>query len=309
MVRNACILCVNCKKHGLFLQATKDKVNISELYFVHTDFAHPPLPADSNLNWYIFSLLVSCAAKGYGKKEQVFFYLRLQPQTVTLYGICSGKRKTKLDKKLKKERYSLQQEVVHSMIHAFGILFGIISIPILTVLASKNENISGITGAGIYGFSFLMLFSFSTLYHGVQQPQVKKVLEVLDHISIYFLIAGTYTPFLLIYLRNAFGISLLCVLWGLTLLGIVFKIFFTGRFNFASVIIYLLMGWIFFVGGKRFFTAIPSDVLVMIIIGGGLYSIGIIFYLWKGYGWHHAVWHFFVLAAAVCHYVAVLLAV
>jgi hemolysin III len=213
------------------------------------------------------------------------------------------------DINISKQSYSLNQEVVHSMIHAFGILFGIISIPILTVLASKDGNVPGIIGAGIFGFCFLMLFSFSTLYHGIQQPLVKRVLEKLDHISIYFLIAGTYTPFLLIYLQNTFGITLLCVLWGLTVLGIFFKIFFTGRFDIISVIIYLLMGWIFFVGGKRFFTAIPNDVLLFIIIGGALYSIGIIFYLWKGYGWHHAVWHFFVLLAAICHYVAVLLAV
>jgi hemolysin III len=205
--------------------------------------------------------------------------------------------------------YTLKQEAWHSIIHAFGILFGIISIPILTVLASKNANVSGIVGASIYGFSFLMLFTFSTLYHGFQQPQIKRVLEIFDHISIYFLIAGTYTPFLLIYLPNSFGISLLSILWGLTVLGIFFKIFFTGRFNIVSVIIYLVMGWILVVGGKRFFTVLPNDVLIFIIIGGGLYSIGIVFYLWKGFSWHHAMWHFFVLAAAVCHYVAVLLAV
>ncbi|HSN60207.1 MAG TPA: hemolysin III family protein [Ferruginibacter sp.] len=205
--------------------------------------------------------------------------------------------------------YQLRQEVVHSIIHAFGILFGIISIPILTVLAAKNANVAGIVGASIYGFSFLMLFTFSTLYHGFQHPQVKRVLEIFDHISIYFLIAGTYTPFLLIYLKNSFGITLLVILWGLTIIGILFKIFFTGRFNVVSVIIYFLMGWMMVAGGKIFFTAVPNDVLLFLFIGGGLYSIGIVFYLWKGYGWHHAVWHFFVLAAAVCHYVAVLLAV
>lgn len=205
--------------------------------------------------------------------------------------------------------YSLKQEVVHSMIHAFGMLFGIISIPILTALAAKNANVPGIVGASIYGFSFLMLFTFSTMYHGFQHPHVKRVLEKLDHISIYFLIAGTYTPFLLIYLRNSFGISLLSILWGLTIFGTFFKIFFTGRFNVLSVIIYVAMGWILFVGGKRFFAAVPYDVMTFIIIGGVLYSIGIIFYMWKGFSWHHAMWHFFVLVAAVCHYVAVLLAV
>ena len=208
----------------------------------------------------------------------------------------------------KEKAFTLKQEVVHSIIHAFGILFGIISIPILTALAAKNSNVPGIVGASIYGFSFLMLFSFSTMYHGFQQPQVKRVLEIFDHISIYFLIAGTYTPFLLIYLRNSFGITLLSILWGLTILGIFFKIFFTGRFDIVSVIIYLLMGWILIAGGRRFFTAVPTDVLIFIIIGGALYSIGIIFYLWKGFAWSHAVWHFFVLVAAICHYVAVLLA-
>lgn len=205
--------------------------------------------------------------------------------------------------------FTLKQEVVHSLIHAFGILFGIISIPILTALATNNANVPGIVGASIYGFSFIMLFSFSTLYHGFQQPHVKRVLEILDHISIYFLIAGTYTPFLLIYLKDSFGITLLSVLWGLTVLGIFFKVFFTGRFEAVSVIIYVGMGWILFAGGRRFFTALPAEVMTFIVIGGGLYTIGIIFYLWKGFKWSHAVWHFFVLVAAVCHYVAVLLAV
>lgn len=205
--------------------------------------------------------------------------------------------------------FTLKQEVVHSLIHAFGILFGIISIPILTALATNNANVPGIVGASIYGFSFIMLFSFSTLYHGIQEPQTKRVLEILDHISIYFLIAGTYTPFLLIYLNNAFGITLLSVLWGLTILGIFFKVFFTGRFEIVSVIIYLGMGWILFAGGRQFINALPSVVMLFIAIGGGLYTIGVFFYLWRGYKWSHAIWHFFVLVAAVCHYVAVLLAV
>jgi hemolysin III len=205
--------------------------------------------------------------------------------------------------------FTIKQEMVHSMIHGFGILFGIISIPILTVMAARNANVPAIIGASVYGFTFLMLFTFSTVYHGFQQPQVKRVLEIFDHISIYFLIAGTYTPFLLIYLRNPFGNMLLIILWSLTALGIIFKIFFTGRFEIVSVIIYLAMGWILLAGGKRFFTALPSDVLTFIFIGGALYTLGIIFYFWEKFQWHHAFWHFLVLAAAVCHYIAVLLSV
>jgi hemolysin III len=205
--------------------------------------------------------------------------------------------------------FTIEEEIVNTLIHVFGILFGIVCIPVLIALAARSANPASIVGAVIYGFSFLMLFSFSALYHGFQEPRVKRVLEIIDHISIYFLIAGTYTPFLLIYLRNTFGITLLIILWGLTLLGIFFKILFTGRFERMSVLIYLAMGWILLAGGKRFFAALPTDVLIFIFLGGTLYSIGIIFYLWRGFKWHHAVWHFLVLAAAIAHYIAVLLSV
>jgi hemolysin III len=205
--------------------------------------------------------------------------------------------------------FQIKQELVNSIIHGFGILFGIVSIPILIALATKSNNTRGIIGAAIYGFCFLMVFTFSTLYHGFQQAQVKSILQILDHISIYFLIAGTYTPFLLIYMNNAFGITLLSVLWGLTALGIIFKIFFTGKWDKLSTFFYVAMGCILVVGGRTFFVSLPKPVLIMIIIGGGLYILGVIFYLSKKYAFNHALWHFFVLAAAICHYVAILLAV
>lgn len=203
----------------------------------------------------------------------------------------------------------IQQELVNSIIHGFGIIFGIVGIPVLIAFAIKSNNTTGVIGAAIYGFCFLQLFTFSMLYHGFQQVQAKRVFEILDHISIYFLIAGTYTPFLLIYMQNTFGITLLIVLWGLTALGIVFKIFFTGKWNIISTIVYVAMGCILVVGGRTFFINIPQDVMIMIVTGGVLYLFGIIFYLWDKYPYNHAVWHFFVLTAAVCHYVAILLSV
>ncbi len=208
-----------------------------------------------------------------------------------------------------KPNTQIQQELVNSIVHGFGIIFGIVSIPILIAFAIKSDNTPGVIGAAIYGFCFLQLFTFSTLYHGFQHAQAKRIFEILDHISIYFLISGTYTPFLLIYMNNAFGITLLAVLWGLTALGIVFKIFFTGKWNSISTFVYIAMGCIMIVGGRTFFETIPAEVMTMILIGGGLYLLGVIFYLWKKYRYNHAVWHFFVLAAAVCHYVAILLAV
>lgn len=186
-------------------------------------------------------------------------------------------------------------------------LFGISGLPVLTGIATAHGNVPGVVGSGIYGFCFLLLFTNSTIFHITTEPEIKRIFKIFDHISIYFLIAGSYTPFLLVYMDNAFGISLLSVLWGLTIVGVFFKIRFTGRFEIVSVIIYLLMGWIMVVGGRRFFDSLPMPVLVLICIGGGLYSIGVIFYIWDKYLYTHAVWHAFVLAAAICHYVAVLL--
>ncbi|WP_343671546.1 hemolysin III family protein [Chitinophaga sp.] len=205
--------------------------------------------------------------------------------------------------------YNRKQEIMHGIIHAVGILFGLSALPVLTGIAATHGNTPGIVGAGIYSFCFILLFTCSTVYHLAQDQQVKKLFVVLDHISIYFLIAGTYTPFLLVFMNNAFGITLLCILWGLTAVGVVFKSFFTGRFNILSTIIYLVMGWIMIVGGKTFFTYLPVPVIVMIAIGGVLYSIGVYFYLREKGSYTHAVWHSFVLAAAICHYVAVLLSV
>ncbi|APQ16764.1 PAQR family membrane homeostasis protein TrhA [Maribacter hydrothermalis] len=203
----------------------------------------------------------------------------------------------------------IQQELVNSTIHGFGIIFGIVGIPILIALGIKSNNFLGVIGAAVYGFCFLQLFTCSTLYHGFQHTEVKRVFKILDHISIYFLISGTYTPFLLIYMNNTFGITLLSVLWSLTALGIFFKIFFTGKWNIVSTLAYIAMGCIMVVGGRTFFESIPDSVLIMIFIGNALYLLGVIFYLWKKYPYNHAVWHFFVLAAAVCHYVAILLSI
>lgn len=200
-------------------------------------------------------------------------------------------------------------EKINSGLHALGVLFGLISIPILIAGASSADSPAGTTGSGIYGFSFLMVFIFSTLYHGSRQPRAKAMLKILDHISIYFLIAGTYTPIVLVFVNNNFGWTLLVVLWSLTLVGILFKIFYTGRFEIASTFIYVIMGWLLFSGGSTFFAAMPYTVIVLITAGGALYSVGVIFYLWRKFIYHHVVWHVFVLLAAICHYCAILLAV
>jgi hemolysin III len=203
----------------------------------------------------------------------------------------------------------IRQELINSITHGFGILFGIVCIPILISQAGKNENPEATVGSAIYGFSFLMVFTFSTLYHGFQQERIKRLMKIFDHISIYFLIAGTYTPFLLIYMNNGTGITLLVILWSLTFAGTIFKCFFCGRWEIISTIIYLAMGWIMLVAGRSFFINMPAPVITLIITGAVLYTLGVSFYIWEKFVYSHAVWHSFVLAAAICHYVAILIAV
>jgi hemolysin III len=203
--------------------------------------------------------------------------------------------------------YSRKQEIVNSLIHGFGVILGLSCLPILISLAVSSKNILAIIGVGVYSFCFLLMFIVSASYHWFNEPPVKRFLKILDHISIYFLIAGTYTPFILIYIYNIFGITLLCVLWGLSLMGILFKAFYTGRFEVVSTIVYIMMGLLLFAGGKKFFTYVPFPNVLFLLIGGAIYIAGAVLYLWDKYTYTHAVWHGFVLVAALCHYVAVLL--
>lgn len=205
--------------------------------------------------------------------------------------------------------FSKEQEVVNTIIHAMGILFGIVAIPMLIVNTLDDNYRIRFISVTVYGLCFLMTFTFSTLYHGLQKYRVKQFFKLLDRISIYFFIAGTYTPFVLCYMFDRTGILLLSAIWVLVILGVVFELFLAKRFFILSVIFYLLMGWMFVLVSKRFFAAMPTEVIVLILSGVLLYSLGVIFYVWQKWKYHHAIWHSFVLIASICHYTAVWLTV
>ena len=152
----------------------------------------------------------------------------------------------------------------------------------------------------------MLLFSSSTLYHSFRNERVKHIFRVIDHSSIYLLIAGTYTPFVLVNLRGGWGWSLFGVIWGLALAGIVFQVFFVSRFRLLQTLIYLLMGWLVVIAVKPLLTRVPLPGLLWLLAGGLSYTVGALFYLWKELPYHHAVWHLFVLAGAICHYFAIL---
>lgn len=200
-------------------------------------------------------------------------------------------------------------ELANSITHGLGVLFGIIAIPLLIATAVKGGDSAGITGVCIYGFSFLMVFTASTLYHSANNPTIKRVMKIIDHISIYFMIAGTYTPFILYNLFDARGITIISILWGVALLGIFYKIFFIGRSQLMSLVIYIGMGWAIAFAPSDFFASLTTATTVLIIVGGLLYTVGVAFYLMKKIKYSHAIWHLFVLAASICHYIAILLAI
>lgn len=202
----------------------------------------------------------------------------------------------------------LREERWNTITHVLGILFGLVSIPLLILNACEKTG-TIITGASVYGASFLMMFVSSSMFHHQKQGRKRNLYKKMDHICIFWLISGTYTPFILIFVHNAFGMILLAVLWGLTALGTVFKTFFTGKFEVVSTIIYLLMGWMLLIGGNAFFENMPYEIVVLIVAGAILYSVGVLFYLFRWFSLHHAVWHLFVLAAAICHYTAINMAV
>ena len=201
----------------------------------------------------------------------------------------------------------MKLERINWMTHGFGLLLGLMFVPLLIYKAS-GSGIDGLLGSIVYSLSLILLYFSSTIYHSVEKPKLKSNLQILDHISIYFLIAGTYTPFILIYVNNATGFGILIFLWSMTLAGSIFKLFWTHRFNLLSTIIYLLMGWAMLISPKIFLSSIPDTILVLLAVGGMLYTLGVIFYLWKRYKYHHAIWHLFVLSASICHFVAVFLA-
>lgn len=202
--------------------------------------------------------------------------------------------------------FTEKEEIANTVIHGAGIIFGIIALPILVSLAVKSYSDSKVLSVCIYGICFLMTFTFSTLYHGLKKQTKKEFFKKLDRISIYFFIAGSYTPFVFYYLFNDTGLVLLYVLWGLVFFGIFFELFLVKRYFFVSVLFYLIMGWLFIFISKQFFASMPSIVITLILAGVALYSIGVIFYVWQKWRYHHAIWHSFVLVASICHYFAVL---
>ena len=203
--------------------------------------------------------------------------------------------------------FTLGEEIFHSITHGIGSGLSIAGLTLLVVLAALYGDVYQIVGFSVFGVSLVVLYLSSTLYHGLQHPKTKRIFKVFDHSSIYLLIAGSYTPFLLVALRGTTGWILLVVVWVIALLGITLKILFIDRFQILSVISYLLMGWLCVFVFREMLISIPIAGIFWLAAGGVLYTVGVIFYAMQKIPYMHAIWHFFVLGGSICHYFAVLL--
>ena len=204
-----------------------------------------------------------------------------------------------------KRKYSPAEERLNILSHGLGFLLAIPATAMLLVKASLHGDAWQIISVSIYGASMITLYLASTLYHSAKEPERRHKLNVFDHASIYLLIAGTYTPFLLVTLRGPWGWSLFGVIWAAAIGGIIFKIFYTGRFDVVSTIAYVVMGSIVLVAIKPLVASLSLPGLYWLLAGGISYIIGAVLYLQHKMPFHHAIFHLFVLGGTVCHYIAV----
>lgn len=205
--------------------------------------------------------------------------------------------------------YTLGEEIMNAVTHGVGALLGVGGTAVLIVLSALKGDALWIVGSSIYGFTLILLFTMSTIYHALKPNRAKKVFRVFDHASIFLLIAGTYTPITLSVMRNTLGWVLFSVVWGISILGIVLNSISLEKFKVISMIFYVLTGWAVIMAVKPMLTLMSVNGLLLMLFGGIAYTGGIVFFAMKKVRYMHSVWHLFVLAGAVLQYFSILVEV
>ncbi|HKM89310.1 MAG TPA: hemolysin III family protein [Candidatus Acidoferrales bacterium] len=197
-------------------------------------------------------------------------------------------------------------EMANSATHGMGLALSMAGCAVLVTLAALRGNAWHIVACSIYGGTLVCLYSASTVYHSVRSQRLKRILRIVDHSSIYLLIAGTYTPFTLVVLRGGWGWTLFGLVWGLSLAGILLKVWFVDRLPVVSTLVYVAMGWLVIIAIKPVVAVVPLAAILWLLAGGLFYTAGVGFFAWEKLPYHHAIWHLFVMGGSVCHYFAVL---
>ncbi len=213
--------------------------------------------------------------------------------------------------------YTVGEEIFNSVSHGVGVLLSIAALVLLIIFGVIYSDGYGLASGLVFGISLILLYTMSMTYHIVQNEKGKKVLRIFDHCSIFILIAGTYTPYLLVSLREvpfvlgslagSLGWVIFGIIWGATVLGVLLNSLSLEKFKIISLVLYVLMGWGIILSIKPLAQNLPFGGLVLLVAGGLVYTIGIVFYVLKKYRYMHSVWHLFVLAGSVCHYFSILL--
>ena len=206
------------------------------------------------------------------------------------------------------KRYTLGEEIFNAVSHGAGGLLSIAGTVVLIVLCAVYSDAWSVISACVYGASLIILYTMSTLYHAITNEKAKKFFRVMDHNTIFFLIAGTYTPFTLVTLRGKLGWILFGIVWGSALIGIILNSIDLEKFRKPSVVCYILMGWVIIIAVKPMLNSLPGLSLVFLLLGGRFYTVGVIFYSLKKIKWFHSVWHLFTVSGSVLHYFSVLIA-
>ena len=204
-----------------------------------------------------------------------------------------------------KKLESKGEEIANFVSHTVGAGLAILGFIMLIIRAAWFNNIPAIISYIVFSLGLMVLYTMSSIYHGLKPSKAKNVFEILDHSSIYFLIAASYTPFLVLGLKSSMSITLLIIQWVICALGITFKAFFTGKFKGISTVVYLIMGWMIVFSWNELISKISPISIIFLVTGGILYSLGTVFYMWKVCKFNHMIWHIFVILGSIAHYIAV----
>ncbi len=204
------------------------------------------------------------------------------------------------------ETYSRPEEIAHAISHGIGIPLSIAALVVLVSFSAIYGNIWHVISTAIYGSTLIILYTASTLYHGIPHPRAKPILQKLDHIAIFLLIAGTYTPFTLVTLNGPWGWTLLVMIWIMAVSGIALELLGGKAVEKWTLALYLLMGWLVVIAAQPLIANLAQGGLWLLLAGGLSYTVGAVFYVWERQ-WNHAIWHLFVLAGSILHFFSVLL--
>jgi hemolysin III len=202
-------------------------------------------------------------------------------------------------------QYTLGEEIAHAVTHGIGIILSVVGLALLVTYASLYGDVWHITSCSIYGTTLILLYTASTLYHGIPFPRVKKLLQRFDHAAIFLLIAGSYTPFTLVNMRGGWGWTLFGLVWGIAVIGILLELSGIKRLKRLSLTLYLGLGWLVVIAIKPLVDSVATGGVLLLLAGGLSYSLGVIFYIWRRMTYHHAVWHLFVMVGSVLHFFAI----